>query len=74
LKEKSLIDIFFIDVKFFKLRDKTGEIVVLTRGRTLPAIKAKIRVRGRVDEAFPVGDQKFVVFAAESVDEKGKDK
>ena len=65
---------FFIDVKFFKLRDKTGEIIVLTRGRTLPEIKAKIRVRGRVDEAFPVGDQKFVVFAAESLDEKGKDK
>lgn len=65
---------FFVTVKFFKLRDKTGEIIVLTRGRTLPEIKSKVRVNGRIDEEFAVGDQKFVVFAAGSVDEKGKEK
>lgn len=65
---------FFIIVKFFKIRDKTGEIIVITKGRTLPEIKSEVRVKGRVDEAFSIGDQKLVIFVAESVDVKGKDK
>ncbi len=60
---------FFVGVKFFKVKDKTGEITVVTK-RTLPAIKSTARVKGRIDEAFPVGDQKFVVLTEESLDEK----
>ena len=61
---------FFVVLKFFKVRDKTGEIMVATR-TGLPKIKSKVRVRGSIDEAFPVGDQKLLVFIAESVKEEG---
>ncbi|GEM_PF-627902 len=64
---------FFVVVKFFKVKDKTGEITVVTR-RTLPAIKSVVRVKGRIDEVFAVGDQKFVVFIEESIDEKAGNK
>lgn len=64
---------FFVVVKFFKVKDKTGEITVVTR-RTLPAIKSIVRVKGRIDEVFAVGDQKFVVFVEESIDEKAGNK
>ncbi len=57
-------------LKFFKLRDKTGEIIVLTR-KALPQVKAVVSVKGRIDDAFPVGDQKLLVFVEESVAEKG---
>ncbi len=65
---------FFIIAKFFKVRDKTGEIVVITKGRTLPEIKSEVRVRGRVDETFSIGDQKLVVVVAEAIDMKEKEK
>lgn len=64
---------FFVVVKFFKVKDKTGEITVVTR-RTLPAIKSTVRVKGRIDGAFAVGDQKLVVFVEESIDEKAGNK
>jgi hypothetical protein len=63
---------FFTIFKFFKLRDRTGEIVVVTKGRTLPEVKSIVRVKGTIDQAFSIGDQKLVVFVAESVDEQEK--
>jgi len=65
---------FFIIVKFFKLRDKTGEIIVVTKGRILPEVKSEVRVKGSIDQTFSIGDQKLVVFVAESVDVKGKNR
>ena len=64
---------FFVVLKFFKVRDKTGEITVVTKD-SLPEIKANVRVKGKVDEAFPVGDQKLLVFTAESVEQEGRNK
>jgi len=64
---------FFVVLKFFKVRDKTGEITVVTKDG-LPEIKSKVRVKGKVDDAFPVGDQKLVVLTAESVDQEGGNK
>ncbi len=61
---------FFGELKFFKLRDKTGEIIVLTR-RSLPQVKAIVSVKGRIDDSFPVGDQKLLVFIEGSTEEKG---
>ena len=63
---------FFGAVKFFKIRDKTGEIIVVTKGNALPDVKSKVRVKGTVDQAFSVGDEKLIVFVAESVEEEGK--
>ncbi|MDA8083097.1 MAG: hypothetical protein M0024_05520 [Nitrospiraceae bacterium] len=48
-------------VKFFKLKDKTGEITVITK-RSLPNVGAKERVKGHVEEAFSIGDQQMLVF------------
>lgn len=64
---------FFVVVKFFKVKDKTGEITVVTK-RTLPATNSIVRVKGRIDEIFAVGDQKFVVLVEESIDEKAGNK
>jgi uncharacterized protein YdeI (BOF family) len=64
---------FFVVAKFYKLRDKTGEIVVVTK-RTLPEVRSKVSVKGKIDDAFAIGDQKLLVFAEESVEEKGRNK
>lgn len=65
---------FFGAVRFFKIRDKTGEIIVVTKGNALPDVKSKVRVKGTVDQAFSVGDEKLIVFVAESVEEEGEKK
>lgn len=64
---------FFVVAKFYKLRDNTGEIIVVTK-RILPEVRSKVSVRGRIDEAFPIGDQKLLVFVEGSVNEKGRNK
>ncbi len=60
---------FFVALKFFKLKDKTGEITVVTK-KSLPEIKSIVSVRGRTDEAFPIGDQKLLMFVEESIEKK----
>jgi len=64
---------FFVVLKFFKLKDKTGEITVVTK-KSLPNVKSKVLVKGRIDEAFPIGDQKLMVFVEESVETKDEHK
>lgn len=54
--------------KYFKLQDRTGEIVVITT-KALPAIGAKVRVKGRVEEAFVIGNEQWLVFVEE--DDRG---
>ena len=48
-------------VKFFKLKDKTGEMIVIT-DRSLPTVGSKERVKGVVNEAFAVGNEQMLVF------------
>ncbi len=64
---------FFGIIKFYKVRDKTGEIIVVTK-KTLPELKSILRVKGKIDKAFPIGDLKLVVFLEESFEEKGSNK
>lgn len=64
---------FFTTMKFFRLKDKTGEIIVLTK-KALPEVKSSVSAKGRIDEAFQVGDEKLVVFVAESVEQEGGNK
>ncbi len=52
-------------IKYFRLRDKTGEIVVVT-DRPLPKVGTKISVKGTVQEAFSIGDQQLIVIVEES--------
>ncbi len=58
-------------LKFYKVRDTSGEIIVVTRG-SLPEMKSIVSVKGRVDDAFPLGDQKLVLFVEASVEKKSK--
>lgn len=62
---------FFGAIKFYKVRDKTGEIIAVTR-RNLPELKSMLRVKGKIDQAFPIGDLKLLVFLEDSFEEKGK--
>lgn len=48
-------------IKYFRVKDKTGEIMVVTR-RSLPSIGSKVRVKGRVEEAFSIGTEQMLVF------------
>ena len=63
---------FFVVLKFYKIKDNTGEIIVVTK-RTLPEIRSRVLVKGKIDEAFTVGDQKLLVFVEESIEGKGRD-
>lgn len=47
-------------IKYFVVKDKTGEIVVVTQ-RPLPKKGSKIKVKGTVEEAFSIGDEQLIV-------------
>jgi len=47
-------------VKYFKVDDGSGEIVVVTE-RPLPRQGEELRVKGKVNEKFAVGNEHFVV-------------
>ena len=64
---------FFIVFKFYKIKDNTGEIIVVTK-RTLPELRSRVLVKGKINEAFTIGDQKLLVFVEESVEDKGGNK
>ncbi len=59
----------FVVLKFYKVKDNTADIIVVTK-RALPETKSKVLVKGKIDDAFPIGDQKLLVFVEESVEEK----
>ncbi len=62
---------FFVVVRFFKLRDRTGELTVVTK-KSLPEIRSTVSVKGKIDEAFPIGDQKLLIFVEESIERRGQ--
>lgn len=47
--------------KYYKLKDESGEIMV-TSGRIMPPVGAKVRVNGKVREAFSIGNSQSIVF------------
>ncbi len=55
-------------VKYFTVKDSPGELPVVTR-RPLPKKGTHIEVRGKVEEAFAVGDKQLLVLV-ESEPEK----
>ena len=64
---------FFGVLKFYKVRDKSGEIIVVTK-KSLPEIRSSVNVKGRIDNAFSLGDQQSVVFVEESIEKKDNTK
>lgn len=47
-------------VKTFSVKDDSGEIRIVTK-RSLPKKGEKVRVTGRVDQAFSIGSSSYVV-------------
>lgn len=45
----------------FTLRDPSGDIAVVT-DQPLPAVGAAVRIEGRVEEGFSLGQQQVLVF------------
>jgi len=62
---------FFVVLKFYKVKDKSGEITVVTK-KNLPEVNSEVRVKGRIDEAFSIGDQKITAFMEESLEKVKK--
>jgi aspartyl/asparaginyl-tRNA synthetase len=60
-------------LKFYKIKDKSGEMIVVSK-RSLPEMRSNVGVKGRIDEAFSLGDQKLVVFVEGTVVKKEKSK
>lgn len=52
-------------VRYFVVRDATGEIPVVT-DRILPAKGETVTISGRVQEAFALGDQRLLVILESS--------
>jgi hypothetical protein len=48
-------DLPLLPFSFYKVADRTGEVLVLSQGRRTPVRGAHVRVRGRVDEIGIVG-------------------
>jgi len=47
-------------INYFKVKDKTGEIAVITK-RSMPKKGQKVKVRGTVKEAFSIGEESLTV-------------
>jgi hypothetical protein len=60
-------------LKFYKLKDKSGEMIVVTK-KSLPEMKSTMGVKGRIDDAFSLGDQKLVAFVENSSEKISKTK
>jgi hypothetical protein len=54
----------FFGIKYFVVKDKTGEITVVTR-KPLPRRGTSIKIRGTVKEAFVIGDNQVMVIVEE---------
>jgi hypothetical protein len=56
--------ISLVFVKYLKVRDKTGEIIVVTR-KILPSVGSKVKMKGKIEEAFSLGEEQMLVFVEE---------
>lgn len=52
-------------LKTFQVRDDSGEITVVTSS-ALPEEGKKVRVKGRVDQAFAIGASRMIVIVEEA--------
>jgi aspartyl/asparaginyl-tRNA synthetase len=52
-------------IKYFIVRDDTGEITVVT-DKAVPRQGEKVRVTGRVNQAFAIGEKNVIVIMEES--------
>lgn len=55
----------FMFFKYFNLSDSSGNIIVVSE-KPLPAVGAKVRVKGQVNEGFSLGNTQALVFLESS--------
>lgn len=56
-----VLDTFsLVVIKYFTLKDNTGEITVVT-SKLLPKKGTTIKIKGNVEEAFSIGNQQLIV-------------
>jgi hypothetical protein len=55
-------------IKYFTVADKSGSINVITQ-RILPPVGSKVRIKGRVKEAFAIGDEQMLVFIEDTAEQ-----
>jgi len=51
-------------VKYYTLKDNTGEIKVITK-RALPSVGAKVIAKGKIKTAYAIGSLQEIVFVEE---------
>lgn len=56
------VNLFFL--KYYTVKDETGEIAVVTK-KAVPTKGAKLKVTGRVNQAFAIGEKSVVVIIEE---------
>ncbi len=61
IKGKVTERVSFMIIKYYKLKDRKGEIMVITE-KPLPSVGAKITVKGKVNNAFSLGGEQMLVF------------
>ncbi|MGQ9847697.1 MAG: hypothetical protein ACUVQP_09415 [Bacteroidales bacterium] len=64
IKGKVVDRMSLLAFKYFVLKDNTGEIKVVTK-RPLPAVNAKITVKGKIKTAYAIGSLQEIVFVEE---------
>jgi len=62
---------FFGTINFYRLKDKSGEIIVTTT-KSLPEMGLNVIVKGKINSAFALGNQKLLVCMEESIEKKDK--
>jgi len=64
---------FFGTINFYRLKDKSGEIIVTTK-KSLPEVGLSAVVKGRIDDEFALGNQMLLVFIEESIEKEDRKK
>lgn len=62
IKGKVVETFSLIVIKYFILRDETGEITVVATDNILPRKGETVRIKGKIEEAFSIGDEQLLVF------------
>lgn len=62
----TVVEVFsVVMIRYFIIREDTSELVVVTN-RITPKIGEKVKVKGRIEEAFSLGDQQMLVLMENS--------
>jgi hypothetical protein len=62
----TVVEVFSIMIiKYFVIKEDTSKLVIVT-DRAMPKIGEKVKVKGKIEEAFSLGDQQMMVLIENS--------